>query len=214
MGIDDQDLTPAVGVWGSLPTDVRLRDIGELVRASPTLTTLTRAGVDIMSVCRYGNRSTEVAELIGRTAGKYPQYVKLLLPPTPGRTFPGGSAPAPDHFRIKAEASDIMDRLLRGLEQEGVCARFRVQAQLSGEGGTISWVDREKIRPGTKVSGWRVHRGEVATDQQDFLSGPWLTAFAYAVTYERFTSAGRPFRDPVQRRVPAPARHGRRDQRY
>jgi hypothetical protein len=213
VGIDDRDMTLAMSVWSSLPTDVQLRDVGELVRASPTLATLNRAGIDIMSVCRYGDRPTQVAELIGTTAGEYPQYVKLLLPPAPGRTFPGGSAPTPDHFRIKAEARDVMDRLLQGLEQQGVCSRFRVQAQLSGEGGKISWADRDKVRPGARVTSWRVHRGEVAADQQDFLGGPWLTAFAYAVTYEQFSRAARPFRDHVQRRVPAPARHGCRDQR-
>ncbi|MGZ4776594.1 MAG: hypothetical protein ACXVYW_14950 [Oryzihumus sp.] len=214
MGIDDQDMATAMSVWDSLPSDVQLRDVGELVRASPTLGTLNRAGIDIMSVCRYGDRPTHVAELIGATAGEYPHYVKLLLPPTPGRTFPGGSAPTPDHFRIKAEACDIMHRLLKGLEQQGVISRFRVQAQLSGQGGKISWADKDKVSPGTKVTGWRVHRGEVVPDLQGFLSGPWLTAFAYAVTHDQFTRAGRPFRDHVQRRVPPPARHGSRDQRH
>lgn len=213
MCIDDQDLAPATSVWGSLPTDVQLRDVGELVRASPTLAALSRAGVDVMSVYRYGVRPIRVAQLIGTAAGEYPHYVKLLLPPAPGRTFPGGSAPTPDHFRIKADARDIMDRLFRGLEQQGVCSHFRVQAQLTGEGGRIWWADKEKVSPGTRVTSWRVHRGEVSVDQRDFLNGPWLTAFAYAVSAEQFSKAGRPFRDHVQRRLPAPARHGVWDQR-
>ena len=188
--IDDLDMAGANAVWADLPADKDCREIKPLVSASPTLSTLHRAGIDVRAVRKYGEAALKVAAAVGTSSGKHPQYARQLLEPVPRRTA-SDQVPV-NHFHIRRDAAPGMATMLRELTALKVCSGFDLMGRMQTSTGK-KWIEFAKVPPGTEVFEWRVYRGTVDPGYQDFLRGHWLTAYAYQIALDQFDRTDRPF---------------------
>src|SRR6478672_7376138 len=62
--LDDLDMGAANAAWSEIPEDTDTRALSLLRSASPTLHTLHRKGIDLISLRRYGEEHLEVARLL------------------------------------------------------------------------------------------------------------------------------------------------------
>jgi hypothetical protein len=170
--------------WDNLPADTDVRDVDELVQLSPTLDTIYRASVTVTSVHRFGKERLKVAELLGREAARFPRYVGQLVPRKNDK-FPG--------FHISEASVEGMKRILDELTRLGAIKDFSISAQLHNKEGKKYWKPIADVPKQWTIDAWRVVRGTVSPDYQSFLTGHWLTAYAYGIARDQFERVGAPF---------------------
>ena len=168
--LDDLDMGAANAAWADIPDDADTGELNALRSASPTLHTLHRKGIDIISVRRYGDEHLDVARLLGERCGDNPGYVRLLA-----RT----DAQSATRFNIDPSAANDMAELLRRLKAMNVLTGTKLLAEIPA--AKPFWLEHAKLRPHSKPSRWQVQRGTASKDYALFFGGHWLTAYAFAI---------------------------------
>lgn len=173
--------------WESVACDRVVTRVGDLVATSPTFTTLHQAAVTVRSVTRFGPERLRVATILGQHLAAHPRYVGQLAVPS---TRPDGS---PDlTFPVSHDASESLGRALAALTQAGIIDHFCLKGRVTRPDGSRIWRDWPHARR-EGATQWRVWRGNMAAGWAEFLSGDWLTAYAYAIARDQFERAGEPF---------------------
>ena len=180
----------ANGVWADLEADVVVGAVGHLVSASPTLSMLRRGGIEVRAVRKHSDARLELAAAIGASCGGHPQYARQLVRPRPMRDERLESPP--NHFVIKREAAASVATMLRELSALGVCSGFDLMGRVLLS-SRRTWIEFAKLPQGVEVSEYRVFRGSVHPDHEDFIRGHWLTAYAYQIALDVVGRTGRPF---------------------
>ncbi|MFT3797734.1 hypothetical protein [Microbacterium sp.] len=181
---DTNEMIQARTAWDQLPADVDAKGVRELVLLSPTLSTLHRAAVTVTSVHRFGDEKLKMAAFMGQVAGRFPRYIGMLVP-RPNDKFPG--------FFIDASELNGMERLLERLAHVGAIKDFKLLGQFKNKEGKQYWKERSEVPKHRTAEKWRVLRGTVASDWEPFLTGHWLTAYAYQIARDQFERVGAAF---------------------
>jgi hypothetical protein len=178
---EDDRMTAARHIWENLSGGVASTDVAELIAESPTLSALARSAVQVKSVQPFSAEQIRVARILGREVADRAHYVGLLA-----------RKAHEDGFRIDLAHVPNMLVVLRELHRAKLIEGFHVEFSFK-PGDRAEWRELRGGKLPEQTQAARVVRGTVAPDAVSFLSGHWLTAYAYWIVRDQFTNAGVPF---------------------